>query len=259
MRPKTVEELAERIRAAKGMREVEHGRMDEQDTCRLAARVAWDAFAEVDYQAAYRYDEQISRTQCLVPLPKEYIRKVVNAALHLDGSGGGIRAEGASRTDADTSATNPAAPDPCRSAWLIERGQSENHAPTVWWRGVHDHDFTPDANLARRFRTREEAQAALDKLSAPCNYVFGRVTEHVFLSPDPMPATGLEPRGCPTPGACSCPVQPERVVVAEGYAKEGLHCLCIQSPVPETIAFLRNEKLRELVGKRVRVVVEVIP
>ena len=25
--------------------------------------------------------------------------------------------------------------------------------------------------------------------------------------PGPWPATGLEPRGCPTPGACSCPAQ----------------------------------------------------
>jgi len=93
-------------------------------------------------------------------------------------------------------ATPPAAkPDEAEevggeSLWLIERGQSENQAPTVWWCGPGDHDFTEDANKAIRFRKWGDAAEKLEQVGYGKKYVFGRVTEHVFLTkPDEVCGT----------------------------------------------------------------------
>ena len=71
------------------------------------------------------------------------------------------------------------------SAWLIERGQSENHEPTIWWIGDRDatsrdgERWTQDANEATWFNSREEAQAVIDRLFA--HPLSARATGHTFL------------------------------------------------------------------------------
>lgn len=69
--------------------------------------------------------------------------------------------------------------DPTRLAWLIERGQSMQHVPTVWWTGD---EWTTDAWAARRFDTREDAEAAIRVHSGRPTYgPFGIAVEHGFL------------------------------------------------------------------------------
>ena len=71
------------------------------------------------------------------------------------------------------------------NAWLIERGQSEGQVPTIWWRSSewksrepYLGQWTEDANEARKFSTKEDAerQARIDPGQ------FYRVTEHVWLT-----------------------------------------------------------------------------
>ena len=74
---------------------------------------------------------------------------------------------------------------------MVERGQSVNHAPTMWWcggsrrAGVGENEmdnWTEDANKARRFPTAEEAQKLAENLFGRNTY---RVTEHLFLDLSP--------------------------------------------------------------------------
>lgn len=66
------------------------------------------------------------------------------------------------------------------TAWLIERGQSENHAPTVWF--VEGHEWTTDANLAARFAMEADADDYIRRfISAHAAHPTARATEHVFL------------------------------------------------------------------------------
>ena len=49
-------------------------------------------------------------------------------------------------------------------AWLLERGQSQNHSPTVWWTGdetVGWTGWTTDAWKAKRYGTKAEAEAEI--------------------------------------------------------------------------------------------------
>lgn len=80
------------------------------------------------------------------------------------------------------------APAPATCAWLIERGQAVNHAPTMWWCGPGRYDYTNDANLAEKFPTRAAAEAAMDRhyMSRPGGPVMQMAVEHVFL-PHPAP------------------------------------------------------------------------
>lgn len=69
--------------------------------------------------------------------------------------------------------------------WLIERGQSEGQAPTVWldtderpsWYG----GWTTDPNEARRFGSAEAAEAYIERW--PIEHA--RVTEHIWPSEQP--------------------------------------------------------------------------
>jgi hypothetical protein len=76
-------------------------------------------------------------------------------------------------------------------AWLIERGQSEGQAPTIWWTGeAGDYPWTEDANKARRFTTKADADAAILERSHFPNMwkrypPFGRATEHVWMASAP--------------------------------------------------------------------------
>ncbi len=78
------------------------------------------------------------------------------------------------------------------SSWFIERGQAENHSPTIWWRGGNERagvgddemaNWTTDAAEARRFATRDEADSLAGKLfGCPHDGVtMYSITEHVFL------------------------------------------------------------------------------
>lgn len=83
--------------------------------------------------------------------------------------------------------SNKTAPGKRDVFWLIERGQSEGQAPTLWWLGYNMADFpnlwTKDAARAKRFRTRKAAQWELDQLSGihGIHSPFGRVTEHALV------------------------------------------------------------------------------
>ena len=77
------------------------------------------------------------------------------------------------------------------SAWLIERGQPEKQAPTVWWvmddRSLDEptsrdgEKWTQDALEATQFATQAAAEAVIDRLfTGPLGYTHARATEHVF-------------------------------------------------------------------------------
>ncbi len=75
-----------------------------------------------------------------------------------------------------------------KPVWLVERGQSENQAPTVWWTGDESigwGGWSPDANLAERFETKEAADAVIHLHSRPVvrdpSEAWGHATEHVWL------------------------------------------------------------------------------
>ena len=72
------------------------------------------------------------------------------------------------------------------SAWLIERGQAERQAPTVWWTGdtqIGWGGWSPDPNLAQRFASKEAAEAVIFAHSRPVGgHVWGRATEHMWVS-----------------------------------------------------------------------------
>jgi len=80
-------------------------------------------------------------------------------------------------------------------AWLIERGQSMKQRPTVWWGGRDLGDWTTDATRAKRFASREDAQAKIDAESFPRPSndfaVFGVAVEHGFMT-SPVAATRLD-------------------------------------------------------------------
>jgi hypothetical protein len=65
-----------------------------------------------------------------------------------------------------------------------------------------------DEGLWFEAQTASEAylQAALRALHAAVERDASVAQVRPLPDPGPWPATGLEPRGCPTPGACSCPV-----------------------------------------------------
>ncbi len=73
--------------------------------------------------------------------------------------------------------------------WLIERGQAENHSPTIWWCGGNERagvgenemrNWTSDATKARRFDSMEEALDLAGRLFGPSLF---SATEHVFIEP----------------------------------------------------------------------------
>jgi hypothetical protein len=85
---------------------------------------------------------------------------------------------------------------PSESAWLIERGQSMQHVPTVWWTGRQPSDgdeWTTNAFAARRFSDREAAQREIDSRSrsgfGARGYLFGIAVEHGFIGA-PAPTAG---------------------------------------------------------------------
>ena len=61
--------------------------------------------------------------------------------------------------------------------------------------------------------TLEQLQLAYDR------------TEKPVINLGPWPASGLEPRGCPTPGACSCPVTAPLPDAAQKAMRMGLRAL----------------------------------
>lgn len=77
------------------------------------------------------------------------------------------------------------------TAWLIERGQAFNQSPPIWWKfdegkssrpnagyASYEERWTEDANCARRFSTKEAAEAyAAVEISNLC-----LVTEHRWLA-----------------------------------------------------------------------------
>lgn len=67
-------------------------------------------------------------------------------------------------------------------AWLVERGQSENHFPTVWW--VEGHSWTEKAHEATRFATRDEAHEQVLRMSAHISRPSSRAVEHGFVTDD---------------------------------------------------------------------------
>jgi len=84
-------------------------------------------------------------------------------------------------------AQSKAAPE-SKCVWLIERGQQENHSPTIWWRAAaweslpYAGQWTEDANQARHFLTADEAHhCALVHVK----HSF-RIVEHVFLKAAPQ-------------------------------------------------------------------------
>jgi len=84
-------------------------------------------------------------------------------------------------------AQSKAAPE-SKCVWLIERGQQENHSPTIWWRAAaweslpYAGQWTEDANQARHFLTADEAHhCALVHVKH-----FFRIVEHVFLKAAPQ-------------------------------------------------------------------------
>lgn len=70
--------------------------------------------------------------------------------------------------------------------WLIERGQSMNQTPTIWFKGAPDAqdraefyaEWTEDAWKATRFGTKEQAEEARDRIFGEDGAI---VTEHVFI------------------------------------------------------------------------------
>lgn len=86
--------------------------------------------------------------------------------------------------------------------WLVERGQSEGHNPTVWRIAPSTPDsrdqegWTTDAFKATRYDTREEAQAVVDALfTGPMGRVTARATEHGFLRHPTAASDAAWPQG----------------------------------------------------------------
>jgi len=78
--------------------------------------------------------------------------------------------------------------------WLIERGQAENHAPTVWWIAGPRPDsrkggyWTTDASEATKFASKAEAEAVVYRLFTRLSKQSARATEHIWCS---APSTTL--------------------------------------------------------------------
>jgi hypothetical protein len=74
-------------------------------------------------------------------------------------------------------------------AWLIERGQSVHHVPTVWRiAGPHDEvglrdgeQWTQDAWEATRYATQAEADAVIERLLTNPKGPTARAVEHGFV------------------------------------------------------------------------------
>lgn len=73
------------------------------------------------------------------------------------------------------------------TAWLIERGQPEQQAPTVWWVGDPEaksregEEWTQDAWQATRFDSKAKADRVVNRLFVgPLRDVTARATEHIF-------------------------------------------------------------------------------
>lgn len=76
-------------------------------------------------------------------------------------------------------------------AWLIERGQPERQAPTLWWAEEEDArwgGWTTDAYKAVRFATKAEAEEQIRVLSRPVGEPTMHASEHGFLPPGVLPA-----------------------------------------------------------------------
>jgi hypothetical protein len=64
--------------------------------------------------------------------------------------------------------------------WMMERGQSEGHSPTVWWTGTA-HNFSADPLEGARFTTKGACEAAF---CGHCQMYYPEMQtarEHVFL------------------------------------------------------------------------------
>jgi len=90
-------------------------------------------------------------------------------------------------TDYDRAALAPSTTGG-KSAWLIERGQAENHAPTVWWIAGPRPDsreggyWTTDASEATKFASKAEAEAVVYRLFTRLSKQSARATEHMWCS-----------------------------------------------------------------------------
>jgi hypothetical protein len=96
---------------------------------------------------------------------------------------------------------------PMQFAWLVERGQSEKHSPTVWWIGGPDttnrsgESWTQDAFKATRFARRDDAQEIVDRLFTHRGEPTARAVEHGFASASAAGETApSEPLRCPECG-----------------------------------------------------------
>lgn len=92
---------------------------------------------------------------------------------------------------------------PYNTLWLIERGQQENHTPTVWYVGHSEHPedamyggrWTENANRAVNFLTRQECETAIFNEFARYKNdprVNCHASEHVFLSRSETPAAPVD-------------------------------------------------------------------
>jgi hypothetical protein len=67
-----------------------------------------------------------------------------------------------------------------RFVWLIERGQSLNHAPTVWLCQEKPYDFSPDPLRAIRYPTREAAETVIAEHTVGARSPWAVAVEHGF-------------------------------------------------------------------------------
>jgi hypothetical protein len=65
--------------------------------------------------------------------------------------------------------------------WLVERGQSLNHAPTVWLCQEKPYGFSPDPLRAIRYPTREAAEAVIATHTVGARSPWAVAVEHGFM------------------------------------------------------------------------------
>lgn len=81
--------------------------------------------------------------------------------------------------------------DAASVCWLVERGQLENHEPTVWWSGDPDigwGGWTPDAWQAVRYPTKAAAEEVIAHAFRAAHLSQGHTAhavEHAFAHEDP--------------------------------------------------------------------------
>jgi hypothetical protein len=79
-----------------------------------------------------------------------------------------------------------AQPKEIQAVWLVERGQSENHTPTVWCATAQETSvitWVTDANFATSFATKADAESFIfGRLTHPTRGPSARATEHKWFS-----------------------------------------------------------------------------